>query len=69
MKINKQTALKNLLSAGYAAALTGTGLEVRGSNWSVHYADHGQDFNEYRGEVPSEVEELAVWDDAKFYNI
>jgi hypothetical protein len=59
----KQSALKKLIDAGYAAALTATGLEVRGENWSVHYADRGQDFNEYHGDVPSEVEELAVWND------
>jgi len=59
----KQSALKNLIDAGYAAALTATGLEVRGENWSVHYADRGQDFNEYHGDVPGKVEELAVWND------
>jgi len=60
----KETALQNLLNAGYAAEITATGLDVRGDNWSVHYSDLGQDHNEYSGEVPSEVEALAVWDDA-----
>ena len=60
----KQSALKKLIDAGYDAELTANGIEVRGENWRVHYADRGQDFNEYHGDVPSEVEELAVWDDA-----
>lgn len=64
MKPTKETALQNLLSAGYAAEITTTGLNVRGDNWSVHYSDLGQDHNKYSGNVPSEVEALAVWDDA-----
>lgn len=64
MKPTKETALQNLLSAGYTAEITTTGLNVRGDNWSVHYSDRGQDHNEYFGNVPSEVETLAVWDDA-----
>lgn len=60
----KKTALQNLLTAGYAAEITSTGLNVRGQNWSVHYSDLGQDHNEYSGQIPDEVEALAVWDDA-----
>ena len=64
MNATKEQALKNLTEAGYAAAITKTGLDVRGEGWSVHYDDRGQDHNEYTGSVPSEVETLAVWDDA-----
>ncbi len=64
MKPTKEQALKSLTEAGYAAELTKTGLDVRGEGWSVHYDDRGQDYNEYNGNVPAKVEELAVWDDA-----
>jgi len=60
----KKNALQTLIAAGFDAALTANGIEVRGENWSVHYADKGQDWNEYHGNVPSKVEELAAWDDA-----
>ena len=64
MNATKENALKNLTAAGYEAAITKTGLDVRGEGWSVHYDDRGQDYNEYNGAVPAKVEELAVWDDA-----
>ena len=64
MNATKENALKNLTAAGYNAEITKTGLDVRGDDWSVHYDDRGQDYNEYSGNVPAKVEELAVWDDA-----
>ena len=62
--ITLEQALTNLTEAGYAAEITKTGLDVRGDGWSAHYDDRGQDHNEYIGQVPAKVEELAVWDDA-----
>jgi hypothetical protein len=64
MNATKEQALTNLTKAGYAAEITKTGLDVRGDGWNVHYDDRGQDHNEYTGQVPARVEELAVWDDA-----
>ena len=64
MNATKEQALTNLTEAGYAAEITKTGLDVRGDGWSAHYDDRGQDHNEYIGQVPAKVEELAVWDDA-----
>lgn len=64
MNATKENALKNLTAAGFNAEITRTGLDVRGEGWSVHYDDRGQDYNEYNGSIPSQVEELAVWDDA-----
>jgi hypothetical protein len=60
----KTLAFVNLIEAGYSAVLTKSGLDVRGEGWSVHYDDRGQDQNEYIGDVPPKVDEMAVWDDA-----
>lgn len=60
----KESALKKLIAAGYASEITANGLRVSGQGWEVHYDDRGQDWNTYSGKVPSEVETLAVWDDA-----
>lgn len=62
--MTKEQSLKKLTDAGYSAEITKTGLDVCGEGWSVHYDDRGQDYNEYHGSIPSQVDELAVWDDA-----
>lgn len=58
----KQAAAKKLIAAGYNCSVTDTGLYVWGDGWSATYGDRGQDHNGYIGNVPEEVELLAVWD-------
>lgn len=62
-KLTKESAMKSLIAAGFAAEMTDTGIDVRGDGWNVHYDDRGQGWNIYNGTIPTKVEELAAWDD------
>ena len=60
----KNSALTNLISAGQGAELNAAGLRVWGDNWEAQFTDLGQDHDTFSGDVPAQVHELAVWDDA-----
>jgi biotin operon repressor len=59
----KEAAISRLEKAGYNAETVPGGVVVKGEDWEAFFADSGQDGNTYSGNVPSEVEALAVWDD------
>jgi hypothetical protein len=60
----KTSALTALRAAGFNAQLTTAGLRVWGDNWEAQFTDLGQDHDTFAGDVPAQVHELAVWDDA-----
>ena len=60
----KTSALTALLAAGFNAELNAAGLRVWGDNWEAQFTDLGQDHDTFTGQVPEQVHELAVWDDA-----
>jgi len=60
----KTSALTALISAGFNAELNAAGLRVWGDNWEAQFTDLGQDHDTFTGDVPSQVQNLAVWDDA-----
>lgn len=60
----KNSALTNLLSAGFNAELNAAGLRVWGDNWEAQFTDLGQDHDTFTADVPSQVHDLAVWDAA-----
>lgn len=61
--LTKQVAYNKLTKAGYSATIERDGLSVTGNAWAVFYSDRGQDYNSYTGNVPPEVDDLAVWDE------
>ena len=63
IQMTKQAAFDRIIDTGFDAILTPTGVDVFGMGWFAHYNDKGQDVNRFRGQVPSQLEELAVWDD------
>ena len=64
----KNSALTALLAAGFNAELNAAGLRVWGDNWEAQFTDLGQDHDTFIGQVPEQVHELAVWDDAATRN-
>jgi hypothetical protein len=60
----KNSALTALLAAGFNAELNAAGLRVWGDSWEAQFTDLGQDHDTFSGDVPAQVHELAVWDDA-----
>lgn len=63
-QLTKEAAITRLENAGYNAEAVTGGVVVKGEGWEAFFADGGQDGNTYTGNVPSEVDDLAVWDDA-----
>jgi hypothetical protein len=59
----KAAAISCLEKAGYNAETVPGGIVVKAADWEAFFADSGQDGNTYSGNVPPEVETLAVWDD------
>jgi hypothetical protein len=62
-ELTKEAAIARLDGAGYNAETRIGGLYVKNEGWEAFFADSGQDGNTYSGKVPSEVDDLAVWDD------
>jgi hypothetical protein len=62
-ELTKEAAIARLSAAGYNAETRIGGLYVKNEGWEAFFADSGQDGNTYSGKVPSEVDDLAVWDD------
>ena len=60
----KNSALTALRAAGFNAELNAAGLRVWGDSWEAQFTDLGQDHDTIAGDVPAQVHDLAVWDDA-----
>jgi hypothetical protein len=60
----KNSALTALRAAGFNAELNAAGLRVWSDSWEAQFTDLGQDHDAFTGDVPAQVHELAVWDDA-----
>ena len=60
----KTSALTALRAAGFNAELNAAGLRVWSDSWEAQFTDLGQDHDTFAGDVPAQVHELAVWDDA-----
>lgn len=67
-EMTKEAAIARLIEAGYNAETRPGGVVVTGEGWEAFFADSGQDGNTYTGKVPSEVDDLGVWDDAETRN-
>ena len=65
---SREAAIIRLQNAGYSAEAAYGGVAVKGEGWEAFFADSGQDSNTYTGRVPSQVDDLAVWDDATTRN-
>lgn len=58
-------AFERLEAAGYDATISHNdeGLFVSGDDWEAFFSAHGQDHDTFSGDVPSEVHDLATWDE------